>query len=237
MHIVSIVTNKNPSFGGPAIVMDYLPVNLQQFSSSSIPPIVLKCLAKQMLDALSYIHGQSIYHRDVKPGNILIPSLDPFMIKLADFGVSSIEKAKVETFCGTLRYIAPEITLAKAYDGKADVWSAGVVLAEYSLPEDYFQKLEENQPFAPAGIIESLKHIVIDKNAFTSLLQMMLLENVEKRYSSKAAWEQLLRLTEPEGDSMRKAVAPLREVASTLLPTETVTTVRLTTTKSGTRGP
>ncbi|KAK4250467.1 hypothetical protein C7999DRAFT_29052 [Corynascus novoguineensis] len=112
-----------------------------------------KTMARQLLDALGYLHEMNITHRDVKPDNILVHSLDPFVVKLTDFGLSKMvdnEQTFLRTFCGTLLYCAPEVyseyaeydnhgrrhprnrrlcpTTGQRYDHAVDVWSLGGVL-------------------------------------------------------------------------------------------------------------
>jgi serine/threonine protein kinase len=70
----------------------------------------IKAWSKQMLEALAYLHENSIMHQDLKPQNILFDK-DFEVIKLADLGVSNIlEKTKATSAanCGTLRYMPPE---------------------------------------------------------------------------------------------------------------------------------
>lgn len=77
-----------------------------------LPEGDVKLMAGQLVDALSYLHVRNITHRDVKPDNILISSLDPLVVKLTDFGLSKMvdsEQTFLRTFCGTLLYCAPEV--------------------------------------------------------------------------------------------------------------------------------
>ncbi|KAF2750865.1 hypothetical protein M011DRAFT_492248 [Sporormia fimetaria CBS 119925] len=73
-----------------------------------------RSVAQQILSALSYLHQSKIVHRDIKPDNILISEVEPFKVKLSDFGLSKAVKQNdsetfLKTFCGTLLYCAPEV--------------------------------------------------------------------------------------------------------------------------------
>ena len=84
-------------------------------------------IIKQVLQGVEYLHGRGITHRDIKPDNILVMDLNPPLIKLIDFGLSS-ERTLNKTFCGTLPYIAPEAVARKTwYDERVDVWSVGLI--------------------------------------------------------------------------------------------------------------
>ncbi|XP_059113997.1 sperm motility kinase X-like [Peromyscus eremicus] len=83
----------------------------------------------QILHAVQYCHDNSIAHRDIKAGNILLDCRGN--AKLGDFGLSAkvIPEQKFSGFCGTLYYCAPELFGEEAYDGRAtDIWSLGVLL-------------------------------------------------------------------------------------------------------------
>lgn len=81
------------------------------------------------MQGINYMHSKNICHRDIKLENILI---DEFMsLKIIDFGfaVCSPPERKLDSFCGTPSYMAPEIIQKKEYFGQpTDVWSAGIVL-------------------------------------------------------------------------------------------------------------
>ena len=94
--------------------MEYVPCGeLSTFlnETGEIPEDTVKSIARQILHALRYLHKRKITHRDIKPDNILISSLDPLRVKLSDFGLSKVvmEETFLKTFCGTLLYCAPEV--------------------------------------------------------------------------------------------------------------------------------
>jgi 5'-AMP-activated protein kinase catalytic alpha subunit len=93
---------------------------------------------QQIITALEYCHNKNIIHRDLKPENILIDKKEN-CIKISDFGLATILKEKNEKlndFCGTTNYIAPEIIKETGgifsnggYEGQpVDIWSSGVIL-------------------------------------------------------------------------------------------------------------
>lgn len=85
-------------------------------------------IMRQLSSALSYMHTNSIVHRDVKPANLLIIRIDSLDIKLADFGFSrQINQDMAATYCGSPLYMAPEILTGAAYDVSVDIWGSGII--------------------------------------------------------------------------------------------------------------
>jgi len=84
---------------------------------------------RQILSAVSYCHKKRVIHRDLKAENLLLDSnLD---IKIADFGFSNYfdPDSKLDTFCGSPPYAAPELFQGRRYTGpEVDIWSLGVIL-------------------------------------------------------------------------------------------------------------
>lgn len=106
-------------------------------------------IARQIMEAILYVHSKGISHRDLKPDNIMIAQDDPVVVKITDFGLakSQEQESRMKTFCGTLAYLAPEVISNKKkqsnnrkrylgngritedlYSNKVDMWSIGCLL-------------------------------------------------------------------------------------------------------------
>jgi len=87
-------------------------------------------LLQEIAAGVLYLHSNSIIHRDLKAANVLVDA--DCHAKLSDFGISKrMASASNQTaYVGTSNYMAPEVTLGKAYDTQADVFSFGVLMYE-----------------------------------------------------------------------------------------------------------
>ncbi len=129
-------------------------------------------VAEQLCRALAQAHAQSIVHRDVKPGNVLISALGA--VKVGDFGVAHIADASnvgaSTTIVGTPRYMAPEQADGRPATPATDVYSVGVILYEMlagrppflgtSPAELALSHLQEPPPPLGSGVPEALRSIV-----------------------------------------------------------------------------
>jgi len=88
-----------------------------------------KNIFSQIVLAVKHLHDRNIVHRDIKAENVFLSSRG--VAKLGDFGFSITVSngEKLETFCGSPPYAAPELFLDERYVGRpVDVWSLGVLL-------------------------------------------------------------------------------------------------------------
>ena len=99
--------------------------------------------AIQVCDALEYLHVNGIAHRDLKPQNIMVCT--DGTLRLFDFGIARVEKARRLTFVGltpalgTPDYISPEQVRGKRGDHRSDVYSLGAIVYEMVTGSTPFQ--------------------------------------------------------------------------------------------------
>ncbi|XP_074747360.1 serine/threonine kinase-like domain-containing protein STKLD1 isoform X2 [Strix uralensis] len=102
----------------------------RQKSEKITDMVVLKFLG-QMVDALLYIHKQNIFHRNLKPSNILVTGEASFM--LSDFSTETLMtdemKWKIRVEENSKSWMAPE-TVGFSFTDKSDIWSLGCILLD-----------------------------------------------------------------------------------------------------------
>ncbi|XP_068569639.1 serine/threonine-protein kinase MARK2 isoform X8 [Cebidichthys violaceus] len=145
---------------------------------------------RQIVSAVQYCHQKCIVHRDLKAENLLLDA--DMNIKIADFGFSNEFTLgnKLDTFCGSPPYAAPELFQGKKYDGpEVDVWSLGVILytlVSGSLPFDG-QNLKELRERVLRGKYRIPFYMSTDCE---NLLKKFLILNPSKRGSLEASSQQ-----------------------------------------------
>lgn len=139
----------------PFIVMEYIEgATLEDLISRHgiIPNLVTVEIAFQILSGLISAHKEGIYHRDIKPGNILIDGEG--CLHITDFGIAYLVNSESITitgsFIGSPHYISPEQVSNRKFKSNTDIFSLGVVL---------YQCLTGTVPFdaaTPHGVIHAI---------------------------------------------------------------------------------
>ncbi|XP_032807068.1 mitogen-activated protein kinase kinase kinase 2-like [Petromyzon marinus] len=120
-----------------SIFMEYMPggsIKDQLRAYGALTENVTRKYTRQILEGVSFLHGNMIVHRDIKGANILRDSTGN--VKLGDFGASK----RLQTICsqgtamrsvtGTPYWMSPEVINGEGYGRKADIWSVGCTVVE-----------------------------------------------------------------------------------------------------------
>ncbi len=142
----------------PYIAMELLnggPLDEMIPAGAELPLRDVLTLGIQIANALDYAHSRGIFHRDVKPANI-IRLADGKTVKLVDFGIAhvaagdSMDATTAGTIMGTPHYMSPEQARGGTVDARSDLWAVGVML---------YQLLTGKRPFNADSIATLLLRI------------------------------------------------------------------------------
>lgn len=119
---------------GTCIVMEYVEgVTLSEWLKEHYRLQTRRSVARELTDAVAYLHSKGIVHRDLKPQNILITA-NGNNVKVIDFGLADSDSyAVLKQPAGTHGYMAPEQTQASKPDVRNDIYSLGIILKQMKL--------------------------------------------------------------------------------------------------------
>jgi serine/threonine-protein kinase len=178
--------------GFPYIVMEYVAGEaLDRMIQSARPlPLAFRLkIVEQVCSALAYAHRNDVIHRDVKPANVIVQP--DGVAKLLDFGIARQEKqerglTRTGNVIGTIHYMAPERLRDRAFDGRSDIFSVGIML---------YQLLTGQLPFTGEdfSVVQKLlneKHPPLSNYlhdypaALDAILDRSLAKDPDQRYNS-----------------------------------------------------
>ena len=122
--------------GQPFLAMEFCPGGTLREELTMRGPMPLNtavAIIRQVLGALEAAHKAGIFHRDIKPDNIIFDSQTQ-TVKLTDFGIARLAAEQTMTaagaMLGTPAYMAPEQILGKPIDARTDLFSVGILFCE-----------------------------------------------------------------------------------------------------------
>lgn len=134
IELMEIIHNEDKMY----LVFEYVATDLKRLIDQTVgrgerlERGTVRRMAHQLCTAVAFCHSRNIFHRDLKPQNILVD--EEFNIKLGDFGLgraASVPLRSYTTEIITLWYRPPELLLGcKYYDASVDVWSLACIITE-----------------------------------------------------------------------------------------------------------
>lgn len=149
--------------GEPFLVMEYVEgTTLRERLREPLPFELFLKIALQCAEALVAAHAKRLVHRDIKPENIMLTSTGE--VKILDFGVArrlrhtdaqavtDSDASQLEGgLAGTIAYMAPEVLTDKESDGRADIFSLGIV---------FYEVLAGKHPFTGPNLVTTTDRIL-----------------------------------------------------------------------------
>ncbi len=172
-----------------------------------VEPMIAAYIAHEVLDALDYAHSLAdehksslgIVHRDISPSNVLLSVRGD--VKLVDFGIARAKdpdrahKSKTGTLKGKYGYMSPEQVIEQSLDGRSDVFSVGVVLAELLTGRRLFAAANELDVLL---MVRDAKLARLDKYGvdidpgLNAIVRKALKKSLDERWSGAAAFRDAL---------------------------------------------
>lgn len=188
-HVVHIEEHGQVDGRGYELLEEIAAGDLVAFQRRHGPRVdepIVRMVLRELADALEHLHGLGLQHGDLKPGNVLVRSEEPFDLVLADFGLAAVMTATImftDDQRRSRRYAAPEqLTGAKAMS--SDIWALGVIAVElllgvHPLAEIAEQTIDFHLRYAPWPVSP---HVVEDE-AWQQLLRGMLHPDPVQRFT------------------------------------------------------
>ena len=143
----------------PALVYEYIDNTYFHVLYPQLQPIDCQHYGYEILKGIAYFHSQGVFHRDIKPNNIMIDHSIK-KLRIIDLGLSKFyfpEDSNIRV--GSLSYMSPELIIDYPhYDLSVDMWAFGCILAGWLFRVNIFFKQsinEEHQVLSIAKVLGS----------------------------------------------------------------------------------
>ncbi len=222
-HIVRVMDVDTLEDGVPYMVLEYLEgtdvATLLRQRGARLGPEETVAIALQACRALVEASSIGIVHRDLKPANLFIVTRPDGrrVVKLLDFGVAKSSTGndapitRKGDIIGSPRYMAPEQIRGEALDGRADIWSMGVVL---------YEMLSGASPFETNNFARTCNRVLREKHeplaalcpdlppGLAAVVERCLEKDRERRYPDAGALREALLPFESSAMSSSSPVSP-----------------------------
>lgn len=137
-YIVGVFSYEYVEDYGECIIMEYVDgVTLDKFLAEKPHRSERVRIARELAEAVNYMHSKGVSHRDLKPDNIMVTREDSHVV-IIDFGLGdSQDFAILKSSSATLSYGAPEQLTSNVADMKSDIYSLGLIFRDLHLPIFY----------------------------------------------------------------------------------------------------
>ncbi len=201
-------------------------------------PADIACIAGQLCEALGHAHEHGVWHRDVKPSNVIMTKAG--RVKIADFGIARTDNTGLtmaNSVLGTPMYMAPEQFMGRPIDHRVDLYGVGVVLYQLLAgrppfvgpPEALMYKVVNELPMPPSTV-ESGRGLA----AFDAVVARALAKDPVERWPNGMAFRDAvaMALGQPVPAAVSREAVYALPMASDFAPTERIPTAH----KPGTPG-
>ncbi len=201
------------------IAMEYLPGGPVMGRAGEARPVGFALqVARQIAGALDYAGAHGIVHRDIKPDNILLR--EDGSAVLTDFGIAHASDAtrmtRTGAIIGTPHYMSPEQARGLPLDGRADLYSLGILLYEMLVGKVPYHA-EDSLAVGIMHITAPLPRLPAELARLQPVLDGLLAKEPQGRYQSGAEVANAIRCIEQASGALRETqvtpvVAPLHQV-------------------------
>ena len=162
-NVVTAVGMEEVENLGLCIVMEHADgVTLKEWLCGSTTRQARRRIAKELTEAVGYIHSKGIVHRDLKPENVII-TRNGENVKLIDFGLADTDShAVLKQPAGTPKYMSPEQAQTPTADVRNDIYSLGVIFSQMDLGRGYRNIIKRcRKPIEQRYGLEALRYAAL----------------------------------------------------------------------------